>query len=264
MARAAPVAATGGGGAVLVLHDITDLRRADQIRRDFVANVSHELRTPLTAIRGYVEALLDERRTRRTSTRRFLEIIARHSTRMERLVKDLLRLARLDARQETLDRRAVRRAADLSAASSPTWRRRSKPSGSGSPSTCHRTPRTSTADPAKLHDIVRNLVENAVNYSPDDADVRLEAARVADQFVITVSDSGPGIPADDLRARGGLEADGIQAAHLGEQLLERGHQLERALRRRRRREGCRSANPARRATSSLATGLYFIVQEPSG
>ena len=51
---------TGGGGAVLVLHDITDLRRADQIRRDFVANVSHELRTPLTAIRGYVEALLDD------------------------------------------------------------------------------------------------------------------------------------------------------------------------------------------------------------
>ena len=60
VARAAPVSGTGGGGAVLVLHDITDLRRADQIRRDFVANVSHELRTPLTAIRGYVEALLDD------------------------------------------------------------------------------------------------------------------------------------------------------------------------------------------------------------
>ena len=60
VARAAPVSAAGGGGAILVLHDITDLKRADQIRRDFVANVSHELRTPLTAIRGYVEALLDE------------------------------------------------------------------------------------------------------------------------------------------------------------------------------------------------------------
>ena len=102
MARAAPVASGGGGGAVLVLHDITDLRRADQIRRDFVANVSHELRTPLTAIRGYVEALLDEPPDEET-TRRFLEIIARHSTRMERLVKDLLRLARLDARQEVLE-----------------------------------------------------------------------------------------------------------------------------------------------------------------
>src|SRR4029434_10465729 len=97
IARAAPVSGTGGGGAVLVLHDITDLRRADQIRRDFVANVSHELRTPLTAIRGYVEALLDEPGDV-DNTRRFLEIIARHSTRMERLVQDLLRLARLDRR----------------------------------------------------------------------------------------------------------------------------------------------------------------------
>ena len=101
MARAAPAAGGGAHGAVLVLHDITDLRRADQIRRDFVANVSHELRTPLTAIRGYVEALsegdaADERQ-------RFLDIVARHTLRMERLVKDLLRLARLDAGQETLD-----------------------------------------------------------------------------------------------------------------------------------------------------------------
>ena len=87
---------------MLVLHDITDLRRADRIRRDFVANVSHELRTPLTAIRGYVEALLDGP-AHEPETTRFLEIIARHSARMERLVKDLLRLARLDAGQEPLE-----------------------------------------------------------------------------------------------------------------------------------------------------------------
>ena len=90
------------GGAVLVLHDITDLKRADQVRRDFVANVSHELRTPLTAIRGYVEALMDEAPDP-LQTQHFLEIVSRHSARMERLVTDLLRLARLDARQELLD-----------------------------------------------------------------------------------------------------------------------------------------------------------------
>ena len=67
MARAAPAAGGGAHGAVLVLHDITDLRRADQIRRDFVANVSHELRTPLTAIRGYVEALSEATRAPRTA-----------------------------------------------------------------------------------------------------------------------------------------------------------------------------------------------------
>ena len=88
-----------GGGAVLVLHDISDLRRADRVRRDFVANVSHELRTPLTAVRGYVEALMDEPTTPEQRTK-FLEVIDRHTGRMERLVRDLLRLARLDAQQE--------------------------------------------------------------------------------------------------------------------------------------------------------------------
>ncbi len=102
VARGAPVAAPGATGAVLVMHDITDLRRADRIRRDFVANVSHELRTPLTAVRGYVEALLDGG-SEPADVKRFLEIIGRHTLRMERLVRDLLRLARLDAGQETLE-----------------------------------------------------------------------------------------------------------------------------------------------------------------
>jgi two-component system phosphate regulon sensor histidine kinase PhoR len=196
IARAAAVSATGGGGAVLVLHDITDLRRADQIRRDFVANVSHELRTPLTAIRGYVEALLDEE-SADGDTRRFLEIIGRHSTRMERLVKDLLRLARLDARQETLDRvpcdvlqlfRGV--VADLAPAIEAKQQQVTidVPADIGNLS----------ADPAKLHDIVRNLVENAVNYSSDRAEIRLRAARRDGSFELTVADSGPGIPPEDL------------------------------------------------------------------
>jgi two-component system phosphate regulon sensor histidine kinase PhoR len=196
VARAAPVAAGGGGGAVLVLHDITDLRRADQIRRDFVANVSHELRTPLTAIKGYVEALLDGP-GEDEEARRFLEVIGRHTTRMERLVKDLLRLARLDARQEPLERascdvqqlfRSV--VADLSSAIDAKRQRVSIDVPSEGT--------TVSADPAKLHDIIRNLVENAVNYSPEDAEVRLAAARSNGQFTISVSDSGPGIPVDDL------------------------------------------------------------------
>ena len=89
-----------------------DLKRADQIRRDFVANVSHELRTPLTAIRGYVEALTDDPTS--SEAGRFLEVISRHSLRMERLVRDLLRLARLDAGQETLERAACSVAAIVS------------------------------------------------------------------------------------------------------------------------------------------------------
>ncbi|NBQ44143.1 MAG: PAS domain-containing protein, partial [Mycobacteriaceae bacterium] len=87
VARVAPVT-TAGRGAVLVLHDITELRQADVVRRDFVANVSHELRTPLTAIKGYAEALLDDPDDAE-ARERFLDIIHRHATRMERLVKDL-------------------------------------------------------------------------------------------------------------------------------------------------------------------------------
>ena len=196
IARAAPVSATGGGGAVLVLHDITDLRRADQIRRDFVANVSHELRTPLTAIRGYVEALLDGPGDAE-GTQKFLEIIARHTTRMERLVKDLLRLARLDARQEVLEmaRCDVRQIfsgviADLS----PTIEAKKQRVAIDVPQDATQV----DGDPAKLHDIVRNLVENAVNYSPDGAAVMLAASRVNGKYTITVADSGPGIPQEDV------------------------------------------------------------------
>ncbi|HEY7790780.1 MAG TPA: histidine kinase dimerization/phospho-acceptor domain-containing protein, partial [Vicinamibacterales bacterium] len=100
--RASPAIAGAPYGAVIVLHDITDLRQADQIRRDFVANVSHELRTPLTAIIGYLEALAESDESPEDRVRD-IAVIQRQTRRMERLVNDLLRLARLDARQEMLD-----------------------------------------------------------------------------------------------------------------------------------------------------------------
>ena len=196
VARAAAVASGGDAGAVLVLHDITDLHRADQIRRDFVANVSHELRTPLTAIRGYVEALLDGPPDAE-QTQRFLGIIARHSARMERLVTDLLRLARLDAHQELLDLATCEIQQTFNAVvadlSQTIQAKAQHVTISVAPDAC-----TIEADPAKLHDIVRNLVENAVNYSPEQADVRLEAVRRDGLVAISVSDSGPGIPPADL------------------------------------------------------------------
>jgi two-component system phosphate regulon sensor histidine kinase PhoR len=196
VARAAPVSRGGGGGAVLVLHEITDLRRADQIRRDFVANVSHELRTPLTAIRGYVEALLDDR-SYSEDAKKFLEIIARHSERMERLVSDLLRLARLDARQEALDLapcdlQQLFNTVVADVAHTADAKRQQITTA------VDRDGSRVTADPAKLHDVLRNLVENAVHYSPDNAAIRLEATHHNGVVRISVSDSGPGIPPEDL------------------------------------------------------------------
>jgi two-component system, OmpR family, phosphate regulon sensor histidine kinase PhoR len=194
--RSAAVAAPGGSGAVLVLHDISDLRRADQMRRDFVANVSHELRTPLTAIRGYVEALGDEPVSPEDRAR-FLDVIGRHVQRMERLVKDLLRLAGLDAKQETLELSECPTQALLAGAVSdlgPVIAARSqRVDVQVDPSVA-----VLRTDAAKLQDALRNLLENAVNYSPPGCRIRLSAAAVEGRVIIQVSDEGPGIPEDDL------------------------------------------------------------------
>jgi two-component system, OmpR family, phosphate regulon sensor histidine kinase PhoR len=196
IARSAPVTSPGAAGAVLVMHDITELRRADRIRRDFVANVSHELRTPLTAVRGYVEALLDEG-AEPADVRRFLEIIGRHTHRMERLVRDLLRLARLDAGQEALEHVPCRVeslfggvVADLSVmieAREQTVEERVAPDAA-----------LVTGDPAKLHDALRNLLENATNYAPESSTIVLSSERAGDRIHLSVADSGPGIPEADL------------------------------------------------------------------
>ena len=196
-ARAAPSdAGAGAVGAVVVLHDITDLRRADQVRRDFVANVSHELRTPLTAVRGYIEALAepdisaDERA-------RFLEIITRHTLRMERLVKDLLRLARLDAGQEAAELvpcevngliHAVM--TDLAV---PLEQRHQRIEVR-----IDQDAATIACDPPKLHDALRNLLANASTYGPPDSVIQVDVRRQGDSVAISVADRGPGIPDEDL------------------------------------------------------------------
>jgi two-component system phosphate regulon sensor histidine kinase PhoR len=196
IARAAPATGDRVHGVVVVLHDITDLRRADQIRRDFVANVSHELRTPLTAIRGYVEAL-SEGDADPEESRRFLAIITRHTERMELLVKDLLRLARLDAGQETLDlvdsdiRALVQSVAgDLARLLADRRQRIEIVVAPGA--------EIVRGDPAKLHDALRNLVANAITYGPEGTAIRIDANRSDKSTTIAVSDEGAGIPADDL------------------------------------------------------------------
>jgi two-component system phosphate regulon sensor histidine kinase PhoR len=196
MARAAPATGAVAHGVILVLHDITELRRADQIRRDFVANVSHELRTPLTAIRGYVEALSDGD-AEEDERRRFLGIIARHTQRMERLVKDLLRLARLDAGQETIDLIACDTRSlvetvivDVAPALSARGQHIDVIVGPGA--------ETVRADPAKLHDALRNLVANAITYAPEQSTIRIGAEREGGRVAVSVADQGPGIPDEDL------------------------------------------------------------------
>ena len=195
VARVAPVV-TAGRGAVLVMHDITELRKADQVRRDFVANVSHELRTPLTAIKGYAEALLDDPDDA-DAREKFLDIIHRHATRMERLVKDLLRLARLDAGQEAVELAPCDIEGLLRGIANDF-----EPTAAQKQQTIDVvvTPEAATlvTDAAKLHDVARNLVENAVNYTPDGGAIDVRAEMLDGRFQLTVADTGHGISPDDL------------------------------------------------------------------
>ncbi len=252
IARSAPVASPGVAGAVLVMHDITDLRRADRIRRDFVANVSHELRTPLTAVRGYVEALLESEATSRetevgpTEVRRFLEIIGRHTLRMERLVRDLLRLARLDAGQEALDHTPCPVESlfdDVETELAPALDARQQ-------IVEHRIASDATiviGDPAKLHDALRNLLENATNYAPESSRIIMGAERLGP----------PGPP--HRRRRGARHSGSRPAAHLRTLLPRRQVPHARHTGPRRHR-----SRPRHRQTPHRAARRQGVGREPAG
>jgi two-component system phosphate regulon sensor histidine kinase PhoR len=166
------------------------------VRRDFVANVSHELRTPLTAIKGYAEALLDDADDVE-AREKFLDIIHRHATRMERLVKDLLRLARLDAGQESVELVPCDVGGLLKGIANDF-----EPIAAQKEQTIAvevaRDVSTLVTDSAKLHDIARNLIENAVNYTPQGGAIEVRATAVDGHFQLTVADTGHGIAPDDL------------------------------------------------------------------
>ena len=186
----------GGQGAAVVLHDMSKFRQAEQVRQDFVANVSHELRTPLTAIRGAVDALIEG--ADKAGSRRFLNIVDRHTSRMDRLVSDLLRLARLDAGQETLRVEECQVDALFEAVETELLplieARRIRVTRRIDPQAAD-----VVADQAKLHDVVKNLLENAVRYAPESSRVVLGTEPQDRAVLLTVRDRGPGIPSNDLK-----------------------------------------------------------------
>jgi two-component system phosphate regulon sensor histidine kinase PhoR len=183
-------------GAVATFHDLTERRRIDQIRRDFVANASHELRTPLTSIRGFVEALEDGAKNDPATADRFLGKIRVHADRMTALMDDLLELSRLEsghrpARFETVDLADLVDDIVSSFAASAAQKRqklRAVPSEGMSIVT----------DPDRLRRVLECLVENAVKYTPAGGEVRLTVRDTDVGIAIDVQDDGPGIPAEHL------------------------------------------------------------------
>ena len=186
-------------GFVLVLHDVSELRRLEVIRRDFVANVSHELRTPLTAIKGYAETLLGPAGDDRETARRFLAVIDRHSERLGRLIDDLLTLSDLELGRTPLRLAAVSVGPVVDDVLQILAARIA---AGGVEVSAHVAPGTPPvhADGDRLRQVLINLVDNAIKYTPPGGavSVRAAAAESPGTVEIVVEDTGVGIPTQDL------------------------------------------------------------------
>ncbi len=195
MARVAPVE-QAGAGAVAVLSDITELRRLETVRRDFVANVSHELRTPVAAIRGAAETLILGGAQKAETALEFATMIDRHAERLHRLVEDLLELSRIEARELRIDLKPlplvaeVERARDLLAIAARSRRATVVVEVDGA--------LTVMADRTALEHVLTNLLENAVKYSPEGSRVKVRAERRGEVVRMVVEDNGAGIEARHL------------------------------------------------------------------
>lgn len=180
-------------GAVVVLHDISELRRLERARRDFVANVSHEFRTPLTAIRGFAETLLEGALADPANSRRFLEIIRNNAVRLQRLTDDLLKLARIEAGKQELEMVPVALAAVI-APCVEIVRPRVQEKGLVLHADCPADVPSVRGDPGALQEILQNLLDNAIQYTPAGGSIRISVSAGDREVVLSVADTGIGIP----------------------------------------------------------------------
>ncbi|HYS16200.1 MAG TPA: ATP-binding protein [Candidatus Binatia bacterium] len=185
-------------GVVMVLHDVTELRRLEQVRTEFVANVSHELRTPLTAIQGYLETLLTGALEERENARRFLEIVFRHTERLGRLLNDLTDLSNIELGRVAL-KLAPTRLEEVVEAVLAIMGSKAASGHVVLQSHLSRDLPPVLADRDRLVQIVINLVDNAVKYTPEGGRVTVQAQKLAGgQVEVDVIDTGIGIPPADL------------------------------------------------------------------
>src|SRR3954469_3732676 len=184
-------------GALVLFHDITELKKMDQVRRDFVANVSHELRTPLSILRGYIETLLDSPRTPRQELTRILRVMERHSNRLELLVEDLLTLAQLESVNPDLQLGDV----DLPSFFRDMIHDWEKKLTSKQLNIVVDVPLELSpirVDRTRLQEALYNLLDNAVKYSRKRGEIRLSARQHDSEMELIVSDQGIGIAKEDL------------------------------------------------------------------
>jgi two-component system phosphate regulon sensor histidine kinase PhoR len=195
-AKAAPVRSLSGQTelAVVVFHDLTEIRRTETMRKDFIANVSHEFKTPLTSIRGYAETLVDTAANDPEHTREFLETIQRNATLLQALVDDLLVLAQLESeppveKQPILIRRLIEE---------QIWSRQPLLDDKKIKVVLECPPVEILADRSRLTRALSNLVDNAIHYNRPGGEIRISGRATSTGFAVDIEDTGSGIPQGDL------------------------------------------------------------------
>ena len=184
-------------GAIIVLHDITDIRRLEKMRSEFVANVSHELKTPITSVKGFAETLLSGDVPDEATAKQFMQIIYDESERLNRLITDLLELSKIEKQAMPLNITEVN-LNEIIGNSTQTISKFARDKNITLHLPSDENPIYVEADEDRLGQIVLNLVANAVNYTSDNGDIYVDAEERSSKVVLTVRDTGMGIPEEAL------------------------------------------------------------------
>ena len=183
-------------GCLLVIHDITETRRLETMRRDFVANVSHELKTPLTSIKGFVETLLEGALDDKENSVNFLKIINNHADRLNTLINDLLDLSRMESKEVVLNKEKFILA---NLVNEVMLGFKSQAKKKGVELSFDLDPGLEIlADKSKIEQVFTNLINNAIKYNQEKGFVRVYSEQLTGKLKIIVEDSGSGIPARDI------------------------------------------------------------------
>ena len=184
-------------GILVVFHDITELKRLEQVRKDFVANVSHELRTPITSIKGFSETLLDGAMKDEKALVSFLEIILKESDRLQSMIQELLDLSRIEQQEFTLNLTPVDLGAILGE-SGAILAGKAREKEIELTVSLPDKPLIIEGDAARLKQVFINLLTNAVVYTPQGGKVHAALSDAGDRAVVTVKDSGVGIHTSEV------------------------------------------------------------------